>query len=335
MLALATGLVAAFFSVFYQAVEEFFSLAPHEQFKELMVIGITSIGMLLAIEPILERISPVRFREHSAREDDLLIRAGALLTIVATALLHGLLHAHISQSLSVHGMLVIEQLLTALVAPTLITLAWIYGVAREQYHARWYGLVAGMLAGVSLVLIATVQLYFFRPSTGLREAAGGNAAIAMLGVATSFVWFVIPTCAVNGYLGGLALDRQWTGKAWRAVAIGLMLAAAVEAGSFMLTSSFEFQALKTVGLTQPDSIGSLIAEAVVGNLGWAMGLLVRPDADALLGSAVRFATRSGRSTKVVWALTSATAMLALATLMSISAIALRGHIAGLLLGQAR
>ena len=92
MLALTTGLVSAFFSVLYQAIEEFLHLAPNQQFKELIVITVTSIGMLLAIEPILERISPVRTHESFKREDDVLIRAGAFLTIVATAFLHGLLH---------------------------------------------------------------------------------------------------------------------------------------------------------------------------------------------------------------------------------------------------
>ncbi len=122
-LALTPGLVSAFFSVLYQALEEFLHLAPNQQFKELIVITVTSVGMLLAIEPILERIGPVRAGLSFKREDDVLIRAGAFLTIVATAFLHGLLHAHISESLSARGMVVLEQLLTALVAPTLITLS--------------------------------------------------------------------------------------------------------------------------------------------------------------------------------------------------------------------
>ena len=58
-----------------EAIEEFLTLAPHEQFKELIVIAVTSIGMLLAIEPILERIGPVRVHDSFRREDDILIRA--------------------------------------------------------------------------------------------------------------------------------------------------------------------------------------------------------------------------------------------------------------------
>ena len=166
-LALTTGLVAAFFSVLYQAIEEFLHLAPKQQFKELIVITVTSVGMLLAIEPILERIGPVRANQSFKREDDVLIRAGAFLTIVATAFLHGLLHAHLSESLSARGMVVLEQLLTALVAPTLITLSWIYGMRRAR--ARWYGLIVGVLTGLGLVIFAMIQLYFLRPSAGLRD----------------------------------------------------------------------------------------------------------------------------------------------------------------------
>ncbi len=279
-LALTTGLVSAFFSILYQAIDEFLTLAPHEQFKELIVIAVTSIGMLLAIEPILERISPVQAHQSFKREDDILIRAGAFLTIVATAFLHGLLHAHISQSLSVHGMLVLEQLLTALVAPTLITLSWIYGVRRRQ--ARWYGLIVGVLTGLGLVMFAMVQLYFLRPSAGLRDASPRNAAMALLAVAISFLWFILPTCAVNGYLGGLAVDMRWSGKAWSAVALGLTIAAAVEAGSFFLVSTVELPSIRPADLIHSESLVSLLAEVVIGNLGWSMGLWVRPDSDALL-----------------------------------------------------
>ena len=216
-LALTTGLVAAFFSVLYQAIEEFLHLAPNQQFKELIVITVTSVGMLLAIEPILERIGPVREHHAFGHEDDILIRAGALLTIVATAFLHGLLHAHLSESLSAHGMVVLEQLLTALVAPTLITLSWIHGMRRER--ARWYGLSVGVLTGLGLVMFAMVQLYFLRPSAGLRDVPLRNAIRALLAVATSFLGFIVPTCAVNGFLGGLAIDRQWSAKAWSGIAL--------------------------------------------------------------------------------------------------------------------
>jgi len=334
-LALTTGLVSAFFSILYQAIEEFLTLAPHEQFKELIVIAVTSIGMLLAIEPILERIGPVRVHDSFRREDDILIRAGALLTIVATSLLHGLLHAHISQSLSVHGMLVLEQLLTALVAPSLITLSWIYGVKRERPQARWYGLIVGVLTGLGLVLLAMVQLYFFRPSAGLRDSSPRNAAMALLVVATTFLWSVVPTCAVNGYLGGLATDRQWCGKAWSAVALGLLIAAAVEAASFFLASSLESHAIETAALIEPESLVSLFAEVVIANLGWAMGLWVRPDADALLGGAHLPTTPRDVKTEVSAGVVSAASMLALGFLLSFGAIALGNHVTELLLGQSR
>lgn len=332
MLALTTGLVAAFFSVMYQALEEFFAATPKEQFKELLVIVITSAGMLLAIEPILERISPIRIRERTRRQDSLLIHAGALITIVATALLHGLLHAHISQSLSLHGMLVIEQILTALLAPFLITLSWIRGARRAGSEARWYGFAAGLVAGLALVGAAIVQLYCFHPSLGMDRSSEGGAA-AMVTVATSLMWFVIPSCAANGYLGGLAIDRQWTGKVWTAALVGLMIAAAVEAGMVLLTSSFEFEVLKSAALLEPDSIASLMAEAVVGNLGWAMGLLVRPDADALLRGSSQ--TNSGRAawSEAISGLTAAAAMLTMGTFIAFAGIILRGYVAAAFLAK--
>jgi hypothetical protein len=311
----------------WQAIEEFLTLAPHEQLRELIVIAVVSIGMLLAIEPILERIGPVRVHESFRREDDILIRAGALLTIGATSLVHGLLHAHISQSLSVHGMLVLEQLVTALVAPTLITLSWIYGISRERPRARWYGLVAGLLAGLGLVTLAMIELYFFRP-----PAAPRSAAMAVVGVATS-MWFVVPTCAVNGYLGGLAADRRWGGRAWSGVALGLTLAAAVEAGAFLLAAFIGTRALQTAALVQPESLVSLIGEAAIAYLGWSMGIFVNPDADTLLRGSHQPTTGRDLRRELSLGATSAAAMLALGLLLSLGALTLGGRVTELLLGR--
>ena len=332
-LALTTGLVSAFFSVLYQAIEEFLTLAPHEQFQELIVIAVTSIGMLLAIEPILERIGPVRVHESFRREDDILIRAGAFLTIAATALIHGLLHGHISESLSTHGMVVLEQLVAALVAPTLITLSWIYGVKRERPQARWYGLIAGLLTGLVLVSLAMVQIYFFRPTPELREASPRAAAMTLLLVATSVLWFIVPTCALNGYLGGLATDRQSCGKAWSAVALGLMVAAAVEAGAFFMASLVGSHVIKTAALIQPELLVSLLAETAIANLGWSIGLWVRPDADGLLRSAHQPSNGRDLGREVSTGVKSAAAMLALGSLLSIGAIALGSRVAALLLDR--
>jgi hypothetical protein len=330
-LALTTGLVAAFFSVLYQAIEEFLHLAPNQQFKELIVITVTSVGMLLAIEPILERIGPVREHHAFGHEDDILIRAGALLTIVATAFLHGLLHAHLSESLSAHGMVVLEQLLTALVAPTLITLSWIHGMRRER--ARWYGLSVGVLTGLGLVMFAMVQLYFLRPSAGLRDVPLRNAIRALLAVATSFLGFIVPTCAVNGFLGGLAIDRQWSAKAWSGIALGLLIAAAVEAVSFVLASSYEAHAIQTAALVQPNSMLSLAAEVVIANIGWAMGIWVRPDADGLLRGTEPSATAREMKWELATGAISAASMLALGLLISLGTIALGNQVTAVLLGQ--
>ena len=225
----------------------------------------------------------------------------------------------------------LEQLLTALVAPTLITLSWIYGSRREFPQARWYGLIAGLLTGLGLVIFAITQLYFLRPSAGLRDASPRTAAIALLGVATSFLWFIVPSCVVNGYLGGLAIDRQWFGKAWSATAVGLIMAAAVEVASFFLASSMESRLLNASALIQPGPLGSLFAEVVIANLGWAMGLWVRADADALLGGARPPVVARGLGSEVSAGAISVSAMLVLGFVLSFGAIALGTYLTALLL----
>jgi hypothetical protein len=324
-IALTTGVVSAFFSILFQAIEEFLSLAPGAQLKELIVIAITSIGMLLAVEPILEKIAPVRVRQASARTDNVLIRTGAFFTIVATSLMHGLLHAHVSESITAHGMLVLEQLLAALVAPTLITLAWTFGIRRDPPQARWYGLAVGMTTGLGLVVLAMVQLYFLRPPAGLREASPHDAAMSLLLVATSLLWFIVPTCAVNGYLGGLALDRQWRAKSWRSVTQGLMIAVAVETAAFFMAAMVQSYIFPTATIIEPDLLLELICEVTVANLGWAMGVWVSSDADATLCIGQKDAGRSLRS-ELLSGVASAAAMLGLGLMLSVGAVVLGSHI---------
>lgn len=321
-LALTAGVIAAFFSLLLQAIEEFLHHPMEDQLKELVVIAITSIGMLLAIEPVLERIVPRREHHGFAHEDDILIRAGAFLTIVATSLLHGLLHAHITQRITLDGMIILEQLSTALVAPTLITLCWLYGTRREPARARWYGLIGGLLTGVVMVILAILQLYFLRPGSGLGEASASNAATALLVVATIFLWFIIPTCAINGYLGGLALDRRWGRRAWSGIAVALLIAIAVEAGSFYLATSVQAPAIKSAALAPQRLFGSLFADAVIANIGWTIGIWVRSDADESFraGPQPQLERRVWREVSI--AITSAVALLVMALSLSFGTIAL-------------
>ena len=180
-----------------------------------------------------------------------------------------------------------------------------------------------------------MQLYFLRPSAGLRDVPLRNAVRALLAVATSFLGFIVPTCAVNGYLGGLAIDRRWSAKAWSGIVIGLIVAAAVEAVSFALASSFETHALATAALVEPDSMLSLSAEVVVANLGWAMGVWVRPDAAALLRPAEREIVARNPGRELTAGVIAAASMLALGLILSLGTIALGNHVTALLLQQSR
>jgi len=196
-------------------------------------------------------------------------------------------------------------------------------------------LVVGILTGMGLVIFAMIQLYFLRPSAGLRDVPLRNAVRALLAVATSFLGFIVPTCAVNGYLGGLAIDRQWSARAWSGIAIGLLIAAAVEAASFFLASSFEVHAIKTAALIEPESLLSLVAEVVIANLGWAMGLWVRPDSDALLRGAHQTTRVRDIRRELSAGFISAASMLALGLLLSIGTIMLGNHVTALLLRPGR
>ncbi len=335
-LVLAAGLYSAFFVLLWEALKDFVALGPHEQFRELVVITATSIGMLLVIEPILERIGPVRLRESSRqRKDSILVSLGVFLTVAAASLFHGLLHEHINQSISLDGMIVVGRWASSLFAPCVITASWLYAVRQERSQARWYGLIAGAIVGLVAIGLTLAEIYFLYPSSGLGEMSARRAATAMLILTTFILWIAVAIWTVTGYLGGLAIDRQWCSRAWRGIAFGLMIAAVVGSATSLAESlviSLEIRGAKTAASVPGMSwvFVTMFVETAIVNLGWALGLFITPDTDLLLG----WGERQHCIGRDVWrelriGVTSAAAMLALGSLLSLGGLALSAYLTAL------
>ena len=81
---------------------------------------------------------------------------------------------------------------------------------------------------------------------------------------------------------------------------------------------------------------SLFAEVVIANIGWAMGVWVRPDADASASRRNLAATlRAMTQRELAAGAIAAASMLALGLLISLGTIALGNHVTALLLGSVR
>jgi hypothetical protein len=99
-------------------------------------------------------------------------------------------------------------------------------------------------------------------------------------VALMFFSSVLTNAVPSGYLGGLAIDRGWCRHAWQRVAIGLGLAASVAP-----VAMFIFAGVLSAVSNRPNPFAwSFIIEPTIGNVGWALGFALIPDADAIFQS---------------------------------------------------
>ncbi|MHB8383191.1 MAG: hypothetical protein ACYDC3_12745 [Candidatus Binataceae bacterium] len=284
-LSISAGLSSCFIFLLYEAIAAFAKLDSRDQLGQLAVIALSSLGMLAVIEPLLERMR-IADRKDSAKEHKgLLIRASAFAIIAVASLFHGLLHNILKKHLSLEGWAVVWEMATAVLGPGAITFAWMRGVRADPPRAKRYGLAAGFAAGFVLICVSIVQIYVLLPAAPGSQKPWANI-IAVISLAELYLWPILTTFAISGYLGGLAVERDWFGKAWEGIALSLCVAGAVGA-----TAEFSGGALlsvftKTTPAMSP-SFWTLFATAEIANAGWALGLLWHPDFRAMFQPAAR------------------------------------------------
>ena len=274
-LSISAGLSSCFVFLLYEAIQEFATLDLHHQLRQLAVIALTSLGMLAVIEPLLERMQITGAGDSHRRRKGLLIRVSAFAIIAITSLFHGLLHHLLGENLSAKGWAVIWEMASMVIGPGAITFAWMLGLRRSPPRAKRFGLSAGIIVGVFLISVSILQVYLLIPSAP-GSLTDWVRISAVLSLAALFLWPILTTFAISGYLGGLSAERPWFGRPWEEIAVGLGIAGAVGATSEFLGGAL-LSAFAKTSLTVGPSFWALLISSEVANAGWALGLLFHAD----------------------------------------------------------
>jgi hypothetical protein len=320
-LALYAGLTSLFTTLLYEAVEAFYALPLHDKIEQLETIAIVTVGSLLVLDPFLDSIlASIRALpadgEHHRELGTSWVRLIALVVIVFVGVCDGLLHEYLGHAISSRGLIFgIEQLVSSLLGPTIITFAWLRGLTKTPPRAARYGLIAGILLGIfvfSLVTAFAAHYAIQRTPTVRLEVFDNMEAWAVLGF--EFLWVTLTVFFPGGFLGGLAADRGWCAHAWQRVLIGLAAAAIVQPLSSLVTLYY------LTALAQPQqppelSVVGFVIPALTGNIGWALAFYLDADADALL------AAKTSTPDKNISLNTEATKLIEAAALMFVCATA--------------
>ncbi|MGO9602523.1 MAG: hypothetical protein ACLQAT_03805 [Candidatus Binataceae bacterium] len=284
-LSLYAGLSSLFVTLLYQSIKSFIALPALQKVRTAVTIVLVSIGILIVIEPLLSRIriSPLD-GAVSKRREKLLVRMLSLAVIVLVSVSDGLLHEYLGETIRQRGLNGIEQLVFSLVGPSVITFSWLYGLRTAPRKARTYGLYAAILVGLVYFTVPTIFLInqtskTVPPTPGLTQFGSIEAEVVVS--LAFFSWLL--TCAVpSGYLGGLAVDRGWCRHAWQRIAIGLAVAASIVPVAIGIMSELlsAYSGRKISGAFA----WSFILEPTIGNIGWALGVALVPDADVIFQS---------------------------------------------------
>jgi hypothetical protein len=287
-LALYAGLTSLFATLLYDAVVAFISLSLQEKIEQIETIAFVSILSLLVVDPFIHRIvalvriAPSDGEQHRELEA-VHVRLFTVMVIVFVSVCDGLLHEYLGRTISPKGWIGIEQTVSSLIGPTVITFAWLRGLAKAPPQAAKYGLIVGIVFGI---LIFGIYAYFVtRYSFQHVPISPGISIVGMIAVgamvAFLFLWVILTLYFPSGFLGGLTLDRGWYPHAWQRVLAGLGAAAIVQPSSTLLV--LKVLAIVAHPKNPPDlSVATWVIPALVGNIGWALAFYLDSDADNLL-----------------------------------------------------
>jgi hypothetical protein len=284
-LSLYAGLTSLFAMLLYQASESFIALPALEKIRRVETIAVVSIGVLVVIEPLLSRITVSRPESVLSKgREGLLVRVLALAVIVLVSICDGLLHEYLGETISPRGWMGIAQLISSLIGPGVITFFWLQGLRTVPPRARIYGLYAAISIGILFFIVDAIfstkyvlQKVPLPPGVSRLDLIEIGAQMGLI-----FLWPVATSYLASGFLGGFAADRGWCRHAWERIAIGLGVASIVQpvAAVFVIDWISTSGPKKIPGMSLW-SLWSFIIPGAIGNVAWALGFLLVPDADAL------------------------------------------------------
>ena len=282
-LSMSAGVGAAFSFVLVQAVRHFSAEQSIEKLHDLAAIFLVSVGVLVFLEPLFERLRTVLgvSEHHPALQSHKpwLLRLGVFVILVLTSTFHGLLHSEIEGAIKTDLSGMLTMLFAALLVSGGVTYFWIGASHGHPPHAARSGLVSGTVLGflVAFAALAAVspansyekspqdtlpqQVVHYAmpwaPSGVTRELAtgklDGDSSLMQL-VVMALPW------AVFGFAGGFAIDKRWRNGRAESVVLS-MFGAALLCGT----------ALWSTG--RMTSLGEVLSHLSVV-AGWGLALIV-------------------------------------------------------------
>ncbi len=256
--------------IIYYALLDFRNKPWLVRIDSLVGIFLAFIIIIAFLHPLAEMIRKVL---HIAPEEEILpqrkwfLRSLAGAIVLATGILHGVLHEEIMSNPLGFGVL----LITVFVFAGSITYSWTVGVRRRFWRAKWQGAFYGFILG-SLVIVLICKLF---PERGFCQLnmEGFIAGIMSNGL----VWGLL------GFAGGLAVDQGW-GSRPVVIVIFLLAASLVSNLPLFYLQYLQDPDLPTIAkLLGWSTIMPRVFLDIVKVLGWGFGLLVDPHSRELLG----------------------------------------------------
>jgi hypothetical protein len=251
-LSISAGIGAAFSFVLFQAIQHFRFEKLEEKLHELVAIVLVSVGMIIFLEPVFEKIrGALGHEEHHAvpqKHKPLHIRLAVVTILVVTSLFHGLLHAEIDFAVKNDLLKTIGMLLASSLLAGGITYFWINASHQRPPHAARTGLLSGAILG--FLLAFTIFVSDAMPDGSAKRKVSEEAATASVQQALQVVCPWVPQriekevtegkgsalgqmavvtapWALLGLLGGLAIDKRWRSGRSSSVAMSIMAAGLV------------------------------------------------------------------------------------------------------------
>lgn len=256
---ISAGLGGAFGLVLWQSIVNFWHHSMEEKIDEGMAIAVVALAVVKFLEPITERFRvALHISSHHHSEpltEAWFIRLVAFLILVSASLAHGLLHSLIEKNPSGAVGIVVAGLLI----PGGITYCWLRGATQTPPHAKGLGLISGILISASFFWV----LYVF---LGGRLPVGGTMEQVPVEKGELFILIVSIPWAIMGFAGGLAIDKSWGKRPSRGVLLSILVPILLVDLYYLLTNELS-------GIQVMNDLSRVI--------GWGVGLMIHPDADAL------------------------------------------------------
>jgi hypothetical protein len=221
----SAGVGAAFSLLLFEAIREFFSsnTLKTEREHDLLAIGLVSVGVMIFLEPLSERLRHLLAHDHPMLKSNKSwwLRLAVLGVLVVTSLLHGMAHTAVDNWMKhPDGPQKVMALAAAMLISGGITYFWIGASHLHTPHATFSGAFSGaVLAFVVLLGLASVASHRTAalsvgrsvghhlalpgvPARVTQQIENGDLHIKAL-LVLAFPWLLM------GLAGGTVFDRRW------------------------------------------------------------------------------------------------------------------------------